>query len=50
MPTGSNVLPTKEVISMFNENVDGSYPLCNLALETSLHLFTVYAIAKSLWF
>ena len=46
----ANVFPTKEVISMFNENVDGSCPLCNSALETSLHLFTVCPIAKSLWF
>ena len=46
----ANVFPTKEVISMFNENVDGSCPLCNSALETSLHLFTVYPIVKSLWF
>ena len=46
----ANVLPTKKVISMFNKNVDGSYPLCNSDLETSLHLFTVCPIAKSLWF
>ena len=35
---------------MFNENVDGSCPLCNSALETSHHLFTVCLIAKFLWF
>ena len=29
----ANVLPTKEVISMFNENMDGSCPLCNSVLE-----------------
>lgn len=45
----ANVLPTKEVISMFNEDVDGSYPLCNSALETSFHLLIVCPIAKSLW-
>ena len=45
----ANVLPTKEVISMFNEDVDGSYTLCNSALETSFHLFIVCPIAKSLW-
>ena len=46
----ANVLPTKEVISIFNENMDGSCLLCNSALETSLHLFTVCPFAKSLWF
>jgi len=45
----ANVLPTKEVISMFNEDVDGSCPLCNSALKTSFHLFIVCPIAKSLW-
>ena len=46
----ANVLPTMEVISKFNENVDGCCPLCNSTLETSLHLFTIYPFAKSLWF
>ena len=46
----ANVLPTKEVISVCNGNIDGSCPMCNSALETSLHLFTVCLFTKSLWF
>ena len=46
----ANVLPTKEVISVFNGNIDGGCPMCNSALETTLHLFTVCPFAKSLWF
>ena len=46
----ANVLPTMGVISKFNENVDRCCSLCNLALESSLYLFTVCHFAKSLWF
>ena len=44
------MLPSKEVISKFNENIDRCCPLCDSADESSLHLFTVYAIAKAVWF
>ena len=46
----TNVLPSKEVISRFNENIDSCCSLCGLATESSLHLFTVCAIAKAVWF
>ncbi|XP_030974728.1 uncharacterized protein LOC115994650 [Quercus lobata] len=46
----TNVLPSKEVISRFNENIDSCCSLCGLTTESSLHLFTICAIAKAVWF
>ncbi|XP_050255022.1 uncharacterized protein LOC126700899 [Quercus robur] len=46
----ANVLPSKEVIGKFNENIDRGCPLCSLTDESSLHLFTVCTIAKAIWF
>ena len=45
----TSVLPTKDVISQF-ANVEVGCPLCNLFDESSLHLFALYPIPKSLWF
>ena len=45
----TSVLPTKDVISQF-ANVEVGCPLCNLSDESSLHLFALYPIPKSLWF
>ena len=45
----ANVLPTKDVISQF-ANVEVGCPFCNLSDESSLHLFALCPIAKSLWF
>ena len=45
----ANVLPTKDVISQF-ANFEVGCPLCNLSDESSLHLFALCPIAKSLWF
>ena len=42
----ANMLPSKEVISKFNGNIDRCCPLCSLTDESSLHLFTVCTIAK----
>ncbi|XP_075640489.1 uncharacterized protein LOC142612257 [Castanea sativa] len=46
----ANLLPSKEIISRFNESMDLRCPLCNSAMETTLHIFTVCPFAKSLWF
>ena len=46
----ANLLPTKEVISRFNESMDLCCPLCSLAVETTLHLFMVCPFSKSLLF
>jgi len=46
----ANVLPSKEVISKFNGNIDRCCPLCSSTNESSLHLFTVCTIAKAIWF
>ncbi|KAK9988528.1 hypothetical protein SO802_028767 [Lithocarpus litseifolius] len=45
----ANVLPTKDAISQF-ANVEVECPLCNLSDESSLHIFALCPIAKSLWF
>ena len=37
----ANLLPSKEIISKFNESMDLCYPLCSSTVETTLHLFTV---------
>ena len=44
-----NVLPTKNVISQF-ANVEMGCPLCNLSNESSLHIFALCPIAKTLRF
>ncbi|XP_075650115.1 uncharacterized protein LOC142620668 [Castanea sativa] len=46
----ANVLPSKEVISNFNGNIDRCCPLCCSTDESTLHLFTVCTIAKAIWF
>ena len=46
----ANLLPSKEIISRFNESMDLCCPLCNSAVETTLHLFMVCPFSKSLWF
>ena len=46
----ANLLPSKEIISRFNESMDLSCHLCSSAVETTLHLFTVCPFSKSLWY
>ncbi|XP_023905690.1 uncharacterized protein LOC112017471 [Quercus suber] len=46
----ANLLPSKDIISRFNESLDVCCPLCSSALETTLHLFTVCPFSKSLWY
>ncbi|XP_075663049.1 uncharacterized protein LOC142632554 [Castanea sativa] len=46
----ANLLPSKEIISRFNESMDLRCPLCSSAVEITLHLFTVCPFSKSLWF
>ena len=46
----TNLLPSKEIISRFNESVDLCCPLYSSAVETTLHLFMVCPFSKSLWY
>nr|XP_023903213.1 uncharacterized protein LOC112015076 [Quercus suber] len=46
----ANLLPSKDIISRFNESMDLCCPLFISALETTLHLFTVCPFSKSLWY
>ena len=46
----ANLLPSKEIISRFNESMNLCCPLCSSAMETTLHLFTVCPLSKSLWY
>ena len=46
----ANLLPSKEIISRFNESMDLCCPLCSSVVETTLHLFTVCPFSKSLWY
>ena len=46
----ANMLPSKEVINKFNEKIDRCCPLCSSTDESTLHLFTICTIAKSIWF
>ncbi|KAL0010720.1 hypothetical protein SO802_005828 [Lithocarpus litseifolius] len=46
----ANLLPSKEIISRFNESMDLCFLLYSSAVETTLHLFTVCPFSKSLWY
>ena len=45
-----DILPTRTQLSKFVSNIDPICPLCELAPESSLHLFQHCPITQSLWF
>ncbi|KAF3951838.1 hypothetical protein CMV_022555 [Castanea mollissima] len=45
-----NLLPTKVQLSEFSPSSDTSCPLCNVEVESALHLFTQCHIARAIWF
>jgi hypothetical protein len=46
----SNLLPTSCSMARFNPNVNTTCCLCDLLLETSLHIFWECSLAKALWY
>ncbi len=46
----SNVLPTKDRIGRFIDNVDEACPPCGKDIESAIHLFCYCEFARSLWF
>ena len=45
-----DILPTQTQLSRFVSNIDPICPLCELAPESSLHLFQHFPVTQSLWF
>ena len=45
-----DVLPTKANLDRFFEIGDDICPLCKLEVESSIHLFALCPVAKSVWF
>ena len=46
----SDILPTRENLSKFNNEMDIACPLCGCEKETTLHIFTGCSFSKALWF
>jgi hypothetical protein len=46
----SDILPTRENLSKFNNEMDIACPLCGCEKETTLHIFTGCSFSRALWF